>query len=396
MDSEEKVLQHTIKSILTRDFVLGFLAFLAFLTAFSATVPTLPIFLARSGSNEGEIGVLIGILGVSSLLSRFLAGRALTRYSEKTVMMFGALLFTLTFLALIVLRPFWPFFSVRFLQGVAIACVDTAAFALIIKAIPPAYRGQGIGYLLVAPSLSLVIAPSFSVSLINRYSFTLLFLLCAGLSLCSLFLSWKVKGEQTAAIGKDTLSQDNHFVEWKIVAPATTSFMQSFVWGALVTFVPLYAIQKGIINPGHFFTAIAIMLIAGRVLGGQIVDMCSKEKVILTFICTGMITMVILSFSVTLPMFILVGLLWGTGHALLVPASMTYSFEHAGSSGGAAVGTFRAFSDLGQALGPTVMGIIIPFTGYRMMFLCLALVCLINLTYFQFYVRKKGHLAPTV
>jgi MFS family permease len=82
-------------------------------------------------------------------------------------------------------------------------------------------------------------------------------------------------------------------------------------------------------------------------------------------------------------------LLWGTGHALLVPAFMTYSFEHAGSSDGAAVGTFRAFSDLGQALGPVVMGIIIPLTGYQIMFLCLALICLINLCYFQFYVRKK-------
>jgi MFS family permease len=394
MDSEEKVSQHTVKNILTRDFVLGFLAFLAFLTALSAIVPTLPIFLARLGSNEREIGVLIGILGVSSLLSRFLAGGALTSYSEKTVMMFGALLFTLTFLALIVLRPFWPFFAVRFLQGVAIACVDTAALALLIKTIHPAYRGQGIGYLLVAPSLSLAIAPSFSVSLINRYSFTFLFLLCAGLSLCSLFLSWKVKKNEVATVEIDALSHGTRFIEWKVVAPAATSFMQSFVWGAVVTFVPLYAIQRGIINPGHFFTAIAIMLIVCRVLGGQIVDTYSKEKVIPAFICTGMITMVVLSLSKTLPMFILVGLLWGTAHALLVPASMTYSLEHAGSSDGAAVGTFRAFSDLGQALGPAIMGIIIPFTGYQKMFLCLALICLLNMCYFQFYVRRRRKVIP--
>ena len=49
----------------------------------------------------------------------------------------------------------------------------------------------------------------------------------------------------------------------------------------------------------------------------------------------------------------------------------------------------RHSQDLGMTLGPMVMGIIIPFTGYRMMFLCLALICLINVIYFQFYVRKK-------
>ena len=88
-------------------------------------------------------------------------------------------------------------------------------------------------------------------------------------------------------------------------------------------------------------------------------------------------------------MFVLVGLLWGTGSAFFYPTSMAYAFDYADSSGGPAVGTFRALSDLGVALGPAVMGMIIPLTGYRTMFLCLALICLINLSYFQFYVRKR-------
>jgi predicted MFS family arabinose efflux permease len=57
------------------------------------------------------------------------------------------------------------------------------------------------------------------------------------------------------------------------------------------------------------------------------------------------------------------------------------------------MGTFRAISDFGLGLGPVVMGIIIPQTGYRITFLCLALICLINLSYFQFYVRKRHNKA---
>ncbi len=384
------------KKIFTRDFTLGFFAFLAFLTAMSALFPTFPIFLTRLGSNEREIGVLVGILGVSSLISRFLVGGVLTRYSEKSVMIFGAGLFALSFLAFIALRPFWPFFAVRFTQGVAIACIDTAAFALIIKTIPQAYRGRGLGYLLLAPPLSLAVIPTFSISLINQYSFTVLFLSCAGLSVCSLLLSWKVKGERPATAGVDTPRPGIHFIEWKIVAPATISVLQSMIWGALMAFFPLYAIQCGVMNPGHFFSAVAIMMVTGRALGGKIVDTYSKEVIILIFICTGMISMVILSFSETLPMFIVVGVIWGIGQAFFVPALMTYGFDYAGSSGGAAIGTFRAFTDFGQALGPVIVGLIIPLTGYRIMFLCLAFICLINLTYFQFYVRKKHHAAQAV
>ena len=143
MDKEGNISQHAGRNIFTRDFVLVFLAFFAFMFAFFALIPTLPVYLARLGSNEREIGVLVGIYSVSSLVSRLLAGGALTRYSEKSVMIFAALLFAITFLAYIILRPFWPFLVVRLFQGVAYACLDTAVFALIIKVTPLAYRGQG-------------------------------------------------------------------------------------------------------------------------------------------------------------------------------------------------------------------------------------------------------------
>jgi MFS family permease len=138
------------------------------------------------------------------------------------------------------------------------------------------------------------------------------------------------------------------------------------------------------------------MLIIGRIVGGRILDTCSKEKIILIFVFIYIIDMVILSFSRTLSMFIFAGSIWGIGGAFFYPASMAYSLEYAGSSSGTVLGTFRAIMDLGLALGPMVMGFILPFTGYRTMFLCLALIGFINLCYFQFYVRKRGGAASGV
>jgi hypothetical protein len=42
----------------------------------------------------------------------------------------------------------------------------------------------------------------------------------------------------------------------------------------------------------------------------------------------------------------------------------------------------------GLSLGPIVMGTINPLIDYRATFLCLAFICLIDLIYFQVYVRK--------
>jgi MFS family permease len=396
MRNEEKVPHHTIKGMVTWDFVFAFFGLFAFTVGYHALYPTLPIFLASLGSNVREIGVLVGILGISSLVSRLIVGGALRKYSEKNVMMFGALLFALTFLAFIVFRSFWPLFAVRFFQGVAFACMDTAALAFIVRVTPVAYRGRAIGYFVLGPTLTFGIGPLFGMFLINQYSFAALFLACVGLSLCSFLLSWKLKGRETVRPDTGTPTRDTLLLNRRIILPAATSFLKQFVFGAVVAFFPLYAIECGVTNPAYFFSANAAMLIAGRVLGGKVVDTYNKEKIILTFLLTATVAMVILSFSRTLPLFVFVGMIWGAVSAFFFPAAMAYALEYAGSSDGTAVATFRAITDLGLALGPVIMGIVIPLTGYRIMFLCLAFVCLINLGHFQFYVRRRGNVVSTV
>lgn len=395
MDNKEKVSRQTVTNIVTSDFVCAFFGLLAFIVNQHALYPTLPIYLKTLGSNTRQIGVLVGILGVSALLSRLIAGAALRRYSERTVMMFGAIVSILTFLAFMVLRPFWPLLAVRFFQGVAFACIDTAALAFVVRVTPLAHRGQAIGYFTLAPVLSTALVPLGAMFLINRYSFNTLFLTCVGLSLCSFFFAWKLKGPETIASSTVVSPRHTLLLNRRVIVPSVMSFLKSFVYGGIVAFFPLYAIQCGVRNPGYFFSAMAVMLILCRVLGGKVVDTYNKENIILALILTGTAAMVLLSFSRTLPLFILVGMIWGIGSALFFPAAMAYALEYAASSDGTTVGTFRAISDLGSALGPVFAGLILPFTGYQMMFLCLALICLINLCYFQFYVRKKRGILPT-
>src|SRR4030066_2309397 len=110
----------TIRRIITRDFVLAFFIqfFLAFV--FFILVPTLPIYLSKLGANEVEIGVLIGILALSSLVLRPFAGRALLKIPEKNFLIAGALLYDFTSVAYLFAPPFWPFLIVRVFHGVGL------------------------------------------------------------------------------------------------------------------------------------------------------------------------------------------------------------------------------------------------------------------------------------
>jgi hypothetical protein len=59
--------------------------------------------------------------------------------------------------------------------------------------------------------------------------------------------------------------------------------------------------------------------------------------------------MAILAFSKTLPMFILVAVIWGIGNAFLVPTLVAYTIDLAGLSRGPAMGTFTALADFGTS-----------------------------------------------
>jgi MFS family permease len=341
-----------------------------------------------SGSTEAEIGVLIGVFFVSSLALRPFVGKALLRTPEKTFMIAGTLLFALTSLAYLLAPPFWPFFLVRIFQGVGLALFHTASFTLIANISPEGHLGQSLSYFFLAPNVSLALVPSLGMFLVNRFSFTFLFLTCTSLSLCALWITIKLKTRPLAPLD-DVLPNKGVLLSREAIPPSVVSSLNFVMWGALAAFFPLYALNYGVTNPGLFFTAVAVMFFLGRAFGGKMLDLYSRDRVIPLLLVTSLISMVILAFSKTLTMFILVAVIWGIGNALLTPAILAYILDRTGSSKGPAIGMYMLLSDLGLGLGPVIMGLIIRLSSYRTMFLCLAFTGVINLIYFYSFVRKR-------
>ena len=387
MHNEGTSFRDSIRAILTRNFILAFLSLFGFILAHYMLAPTLPIYLHRLGANESEIGVLVGAFGVSSLFLRILVGRVLLTYSERSIMMIGAAVFAATFLGCIVLPLFWPLFLVRIFQGLAFACLDTAVLAFVMRILPPAYAGQGLSYCLLAVNFSLALAPILGMFFITRFNFTVLFLVGTGLSLCALLSSFLLKGPEVAAPVRAT-SEKGFAVNGKVIPHAISGFFNNLIWGTLLAFIPLYGMTRGVSNSAPFFTAIAVMTIACRVFGGRILDTYDRGKIVMLFTATSVLVCFALACAKTLAVFIVLGALWGIGAAFLFPALMALALERAGTSGGTAVGTFRALGDSGLAAGPMIMGIIVSLTSYPIMFVCLGLASFLNLNYFYFFVKK--------
>jgi MFS family permease len=375
--------------IFSRDFLHSFFAQFTLASVFCILIPTFPIYLSRKGSPEAEIGLLIGVFSVASLVFRPFVGRALLRIPERRFMILGSTLYAFSAFAYLFAPPFWPLFIVRILHGIGLAFFSTSVFTLIANISPEAHRGQSLSYFYLSINIAFVLAPYFGMLLINKFDFNVLFLVCTALSLVSLWISTRMSEMRPAPAGNPSAGK-HQFLSRDALPPAVMAFMVNIIWGAVIAFFPLYALSHGVSNPGLFFGVLAVIHVIGRALGARILDLYSRERVIFPCLIAYIVSMFILAFSKTLPMFILVAVIWGIGNTFLYPTLMAYALDHARSSLGPAMGTYTAIADLGSGLGSVIMGIVLQFTNFFTMHLCLTLTGLVNLLYFYLVIRKKG------
>lgn len=382
------------QNIFTLDFILAFLAQLALTSVMQLLIPTLPIYLKSLGSTEIEIGILVSMLGLASLTCRPLVGKALMRVREKTFMLAGGVLYSLSSIGYLVIPPFWPLLLVRLAQGAGFAFFHTASTTYVVNISEVSARARVLGYFSLTMNIAAAIAPPLGIVLINRFGFNYLFLVCTGISFFMVLAASLLRRSEMPP-SHSSASEEGFLLSTKALPPSIVSFFALFIWASLTTFFPLFATSHGMENPGLFFTVMAVMLILGRTCGGRLLDMHNKERIIFPCIFTSTIAMVILSFSTTLPMFLVVAAIWGAGHAFLMPALLGYALERAGTSPGPVVATFYAVSDTGIFLGPLLMGFVVQYTGYRIMFLSLSLVGVIGFLYFWRFTRgNKAMQAP--
>ena len=378
-----------LRKIFTRDFVLSFFAQIAFSSVFFILIPTIPIYLQQLGTTEAGIGVLVGALSVSSLVLRPFIGRALLKGRERNFMIVGTILYAVSSAAYLIAKPFWPFFIVRVLQGIGLAFFATSSFTLVTRISPSAHRGQSLSYFYLAINIAFALAPSLGMALINHFKFFVLFIVCAVLSLGSLFITLKLNSEEVDSSESQSV-KDQPLLSRKALPPAIMAFMGSSIWGAVTAFFPLYALHHGVSNPGLFFAVLAITLISARGFGGKILDLYSRERILLPCLIAQIIAMALLAFSSNIPMFFLVAVIWGLGNAFLYPTLVAYAIDLSDSSHGPAIGTYTAFSDFGAGVGAAIMGVVLQLTNYPIMFLCLSFTGVLNLSYLYFFVIKGG------
>jgi len=376
-----------LRRILSRDFLVIFVSHFLFSVVFGSLLPAFPLFLARAGYGDARIGILTGVFAVAAVALRPLAGAALNRFSAKRVIVAGALLYGLSFPALLSGTAFWLLLAARLAQGAAFALVTTASTAAVVDISPAALRGRSLGDVLLSVNIATAVGPALGIFFINIFSFGPFFvglaLLC--LSSAAAILALRTHGAPAARFPLRL----NDFFSRAAVPSGLACFGVQLIWGTVSTFFPLSAVEKGVANPGLFFTAMSVTMVLCRTLGARVLDLVSGRAIIMTFLALQAADLLLLSVVSTQAMFVLVGVIFGLCYAYLIPSFMAHATRDSEASSGAAVGTFLGLGDAGLALGPAVMGAVASGAGYPVTFLCAALIACADLAYSKIFIRER-------
>ena len=374
----------------TRDFILLSIANLALFTSFFLLVPTVPKFAASVfGASKIQIGYLVGIISVSSVMVRPFAGYLLDSLDRRMVYLVSLAGCTLCILFYNLTTTFILFFIIRFVHGIFSGTATTCGPTVIGDIISPFKRGEGIGYFGLSTTLAMAIGPLFGVILMGDNSFHLVFFGSAILGGVALLLIGLVRLPKVDTIKRPLTRQS--FFEGKVLPLSLIMLFNSIGWGGVISFITLYIEEIGMKDgSGIFFLVYAISLSIIRPKTGKIFDKQGPKYILTVGFVALIVGFVLLSQWKSAAGILTAAMLIGFGNGLCQPTLAAMIFEMVPLNRcGVANSTLFSAVDLGVGGGSILLGWLAEYTSLSTIFLVCGLIIIFPLIYFNMNVYNK-------
>ena len=290
-------------------------------------------------------------------------------FGRRRFLLVGLVIFSLSTPFYSLATAFNALIVLRVIQGIGWATLTPAVAMMTADVLPRNRRGEGIGYTSSARSLALAIGPAVSLYLSQSFGYGVSFIFASAICFLGLPVCWPISESYTPPKSSPRfLIRD--LIEMSAVGPSLVTALMTFVFGGLVTFIPLDAQNRDLGNAAIFFVIFAIGLTFLRPFFGHVADRLSNRGAILV---SGLLLVVAsplsLFFTVgpwTLP---LAAIFWALGFGSVQPIIRVMILERAPQNrwGSAAATTSTAW-EIGFTLGAVVLGILAEKIGIPSMF----------------------------
>ena len=376
--------------IFSRNFLLLSLANLSTFGSFHVLLATLPIYLQTVGGKESEIGLVMGMFAITALLARPFAGKASDIFGKKMFMIMGGIGMALAPLLYIYSSSLLPMIGVRLLHGVAFGIISTAVGALVADIVPASRRGEAVGYFGMSNNVAMAAGPALGIVVMQVWGFTNLFFVSAGVGLLSLIFSLPVK--EPARQPRPTSATKSPLIARSALLPASVLFCYALTFGSVITFLPLFVVNRGLSNPGLFFTVQALTVLTVRSFTGRLSDRIGRRAVALPGLLFCTISLILISQATSTWLFLLAAVLFALAFSCVQPPMAALVIDRVKPEmRGAAMGTFISAMDAGIGSGAFLWGTVAGYVGYSRMYLIASVVPVLAIGLFLWVsgVKKK-------
>lgn len=378
-------------SLWTKDFwaitVLNLFIFLSF----QMFPPALPVYVKYLGASDATVGWVGGLIIIASLIMRPFAGLALDSMGRKKVFIAGLLIV----LAMTVAYGLFPIVAVilaiRFVHGLGWGLASTGSTTIAADVIPKPRFGEGMAYFSLSTSLAMAVAPALALYLGMKYTVAIATVLMVIAILIAFLIKYRELPPKPQAAGPRKFAPYEKAAVW----PGAIMFLINSGYGALVSFIAIYALSRGIENIGVFFTVYAIAIIVTRPYFGKLIDSKGFSAAVVPGIIATIAAILILSFAHNLPMFLVAGFIYGIAFGACQTGLQTMAVLKSPSHRiGAANATFFTGFDGGIGFGSILSGLLATWFTYSQMYLVIAILpTLALLLYLIAKITKRSALS---
>lgn len=387
MQQEEKLFNYNYCMVLLGNLI----AYLGYTMVMSNIAPY-----AASLQVDGVLlGVIPGLMSIAALCCRPFSGIISDLCKRKHILVFSFAGLSLVFVGYAFSEHVWMLLLVRMLHGVFFCLCTTVNLTMVADLVPEKKLAQRLGYYGLCYTFMSAVGPEIGLALSKRAGYRNMFLCAAALYGLAFLVSLSIrmndrKKEEERQGEKRSFSLSGLFSREALPASGI-AFFNAFTNGAVVSFILLYAAEKGFANAGMFFTVYAVVIVASRPLLGGLADEWQPQY--LVFPCDGLIiaSMVLLFAANRAWHLYLAAILYGIGYGGLQPLLQSMGLRSARpQERGRASGTFNIGLDGGNGLGPVLCSTAAgAFGGYPYGFLAMIVPVLLGACIMAELVKRE-------
>jgi MFS family permease len=155
-------------------------------------------------------------------------------------------------------------------------------------------------------------------------------------------------------------------------------FGMTATWGAVLAFLPLYALGLGLANPGLYFTVQAVGVLTLRMAAGGLSDRFGRVQVLLPALLLVTLGVAGLALHPAVPLLLLLALVYGVGYSAIHPTTIAVADDvSTNATRGMALGLVGGMFSIGVGAGAASMGYVLQRTSYETMFLTASVIPLL-------------------